>query len=79
MNYPISDCSRLKISETGELLELDTGDETARRRFAELAEENSLRLRRAFNSEAVDSLSLSTTEPYLPTLLSFFKRRERRH
>jgi uncharacterized protein (DUF58 family) len=66
-------------SETGELLELDTGDENVRRRFGELAEENSSRLRRAFNGEAVDSLSLSTTEPYLPTLLSFFKHRERRH
>jgi uncharacterized protein (DUF58 family) len=66
-------------SETGELLELDTGDENVRRRFGELAEENAMRLRRAFNGEAVDSLSLSTTEPYLPTLLSFFKRRERRH
>jgi uncharacterized protein (DUF58 family) len=65
-------------AETGELLELDTGDEQVRRRFAQLALENADRLRRAFNGEAVDSLSLSTGQPYLPTLLNFFKHRERR-
>jgi uncharacterized protein (DUF58 family) len=65
-------------AETGELLELDTGDEHVRRRFAELALENADRLRRAFNGEAVDSLSLSTAEPYLPTLMNFFKHRARR-
>ena len=66
-------------AETGELLEVDTGDETVRRRFHEIASEGSTRLRRAFNGEAVDSLSLSTTEPYLPALMGFFKHRERRH
>jgi uncharacterized protein (DUF58 family) len=66
-------------AETGELLEVDTGNETLRQRFNEVAQESSNRLRRAFNGEAVDSLSLSTTEPYLPALMGFFKHRERRH
>jgi uncharacterized protein (DUF58 family) len=66
-------------AETGELLEVDTRDEKTRKRFSEVAHENSARLRRAFNGEAVDSLSLSTTEPYLPSLMGFFKHRERRH
>jgi uncharacterized protein (DUF58 family) len=66
-------------AETGELLELDTGSESARERFRELAHNESDLLRRAFNSEAVDSLSLSTGEPYLPALMGFFKNRERRH
>ncbi|HUC85488.1 MAG TPA: hypothetical protein VL970_09875, partial [Candidatus Acidoferrales bacterium] len=66
-------------AETGEALEVDTGDENVRRRFNEIALENSERLRRLFSGEAVDSLSLSTAEPYLPALMGFFKFRERRH
>jgi uncharacterized protein (DUF58 family) len=66
-------------SETGELLEVDTSDESVRKRFSEIAHESSERLRRAFNGEAIDSLSLSTAEPYLPALMGFFKHRERRH
>jgi len=66
-------------AETGELLQLDTGNVEARRRFLELAENDSAQLRRAFNGEAVDNLSLSTTETYLPALMGFFRNRERRH
>lgn len=65
-------------AETGELLEVDTGNEHVRRQFSESAQEGTERLRRAFNGEAVDSLSLSTAEPYLPALMGFFKHRERR-
>jgi uncharacterized protein (DUF58 family) len=66
-------------AETGELLQLDTGNEEARRRFLDLAEKDNAQLRRAFNGEAVDHLSLSTTETYLPALMGFFRNRERRH
>jgi uncharacterized protein (DUF58 family) len=65
-------------SETGELIEVDTGDERVRKRFSEVAREGAARLRRAFNGEAIDSLSLSTAEPYLPALMGFFKHRERK-
>lgn len=65
-------------AETGELVEVDSGDEHVRRRFSEISMESGSRLRRAFNGEAVDSVSLSTTEPYLPVLMGFFKHRERR-
>jgi uncharacterized protein (DUF58 family) len=77
----LSDFGLLSVedSETGELLEVDTGDENVRKRFSEVAHEHSARLRRAFSGEAVDSLSLSTAEPYLPALMGFFKHRERRH
>lgn len=69
----------IEDAETGELLELDTANADARNRFRDLAEEESDQLRRAFNGEAVDNLSLSTTEAYLPALMGFFKNRERRH
>jgi uncharacterized protein (DUF58 family) len=65
-------------AETGEVVEVDTGNETARTRFREFAEEDSAVLHRVFNGEAVDSLSLSTADPYLPALMGFFKNRERR-
>lgn len=66
-------------AETGELIELNTGSHDIRERFALIAHQDSELLRRAFNSEAVDSLSLSTAEPYMPALLGFFRNRERRH
>ena len=31
------------------------------------------------NAEAIDSLMLSTDQPYLGALISFFRRREARH
>jgi uncharacterized protein (DUF58 family) len=68
----------IEDAETGELIELNTGSETTREQFQLIAHNDSELLRRAFNSEAVDSLSLSTNEPYLPALLAFFKSRERR-
>jgi uncharacterized protein (DUF58 family) len=74
-------CGLLAVedAETGELFEVDTGDAKARARFCEFAQENSAALRRVFNGEAVDSLSLSTMDPYLPALMGFFKNRERRN
>lgn len=68
----------IEDAETGELIELDTASETVRRRFREVAHDSALLLRRAFNGEAVDSLALSTNQSYLPTLMEFFKHRERR-
>jgi len=36
-------------------------------------------LLRMFNAEAIDSLMLTTDQPYLGSLISFFRRREARH
>jgi hypothetical protein len=43
-----------------------------------MAESDVARLRRAFNGEGVDHLSLSTAAAYLPVLMGFFRNRERR-
>jgi uncharacterized protein (DUF58 family) len=77
----LPDCGLLTVedAETGELLEVDTSDENVRRRFHEVASQARAGLQRAFNGEAVDSLSLSTAETYLPALMGFFKHRERRN
>ena len=76
----LPDVGQLAIedAETGELIELDTTDESVRSRFAELAQQRVENLRRALAGEGVDSLNLDTREPYEPALRSFFKNRERR-
>ncbi len=68
----------LEDAETGDLIELNTGDKKVRRRFAELAQARAENLRRAFASEGVDSLNLDSAEPYEAALRSFFKKRARR-
>ncbi|MBN8418131.1 MAG: DUF58 domain-containing protein [Verrucomicrobia bacterium] len=65
----------IEDAETGELVELDTRNPAVRQRFHEIAEERATRLRRVFNAEAVDSLSLETDKPYVAGLMSFFKNR----
>ena len=69
----------LQDAETGEVVEVDTGSGRVRERFAAAARERQDNLRRLLNSEAVDSLVLSTAEPWLSALLAFFERREHRH
>ena len=68
----------LEDAESGEVLELDTGNPRLCAQFHRIAEHEATLLRLALNSEAVDSLDLSTTEPYLPALMGFFKNREKR-
>ncbi len=68
----------IEDAETGELIELDTRNPRVRERFNEIAEERTAQLTRAFNVEAVDSLRLSTDQPYVAGLVSFFKNRSRK-
>jgi uncharacterized protein (DUF58 family) len=68
----------IEDAETGELVELDTRNPAVRQRFAEIADNRATRLRRAFNAEAVDSLSLETDQPYVAGLMAFFKYRSRK-
>jgi uncharacterized protein (DUF58 family) len=68
----------MEDAETGEVIELDTLNPHVRSRFAKDAQERLAKLRRTFNSEAVDSLELVTGEPYVPALKQFFETRARR-
>jgi uncharacterized protein (DUF58 family) len=69
----------LQDAETGEVLEVDTGSRRIRERFAQLAQKSRETLLRVLNAEAIDSLMLSTDQPYLAALTNFFRRREARH
>jgi uncharacterized protein (DUF58 family) len=68
----------LEDAETGELIELDTGDAVVRTRFHEQAVATVERLMSDIRSEGVDTLALKTNAAYLPALQRFFKTRERR-
>jgi len=65
-------------AETGELVELNTGSEALREAFHDLAEERQERLRHLLRRSRVDLLELSTAKDYLPELIRFFGKREKR-
>jgi len=68
----------LEDAETGEQIEINTGDRTTRARFSALAETQRTELYRTLRRNSIDAISLRTGENYLPALRSFFKQRERR-
>ena len=68
----------LEDAETGEIVELNTGSASVRKRFKEASAERSRKLVNDFRSEGVDTLQLQTDTPYIPALQRFFKNRERR-
>jgi len=68
----------IEDAETGEQIELETHNGEVRKAFAAFAEKCRVRLRRTIRSSGVDLLELSTEKPYLPALMTFFSKRERR-
>jgi uncharacterized protein (DUF58 family) len=69
----------IEDAETGEILELDSGRSSVRDRFTSTNEERLENLDQALNRTAVDTLRLSTVEPFAHTLQRFFEiRRGRR-
>ncbi|HMJ05559.1 MAG TPA: DUF58 domain-containing protein [Chthoniobacterales bacterium] len=68
----------LEDAETGEQIEINTGDRATRTHFAELAEAQTTELKRTLRRNNIDTISLQTGRDYLPGLRSFFKQRERR-
>ncbi len=68
----------LEDAESGEQVELNTGDAELRRRYSELAHDRHKTLERTIRSVGVDAFNLMTDTPYLPVLLSFFNTRRGR-
>lgn len=77
-NLPNVGIITLEDAETGEQIEINTGDRTTRARFNALAEAQRTELNRTLRRNNIDAVSLRTGENYLPALRSFFKQRERR-
>lgn len=68
----------LKDAETGEVVEVNTGDERKRQAFAERQQRVQTELLRIFRSAGIDSIQLRTDQPYGAVLGRFFENREKR-
>jgi uncharacterized protein (DUF58 family) len=68
----------LEDAETGEQIEINTGDRRTRTRFAEAARAQRAETIHTLRRNNIDTISLRTSDDYLPALRAFFKQRERR-
>jgi uncharacterized protein (DUF58 family) len=78
MELPALGYLMLKDAETGEVVEINTGDERKRRAFQQRQQKTQNELRRLFQAAGIDSIQLRTDEPYAAALGRFFDVRERR-
>jgi uncharacterized protein (DUF58 family) len=82
---PVSDASERELpdvgwivfedAETGEILEIDTGDARARQSFRDRAESQAGSLQQTLRRSGVDSIEVQTDQPYLKALIKFFETR----
>jgi len=68
----------LEDAETGELIEIDTGNKKLRQLYTYQNQKRLERMERGFRQSGVDRISISTDEHYINSLRSFFERREHR-
>ncbi|HNQ90329.1 MAG TPA: DUF58 domain-containing protein [Verrucomicrobiota bacterium] len=68
----------LKDAETGEVVEINTGDERKRHAFAQRQQRIQRDLQRLLRSANVDTIQLRTDKPYTQALARFFDTREKR-
>ncbi len=68
----------LKDAETGEWIELNTGDARRRTVFAERQARAQAEMARLFRSAGIDAIQVRTDQPYAGELAKFFETREKR-
>ena len=68
----------LRDAETGEVVEVDTGDPRKRKAFAERQAKALAETERLFRTVGIDSIQVRTDQPYGAALSRFFENRERR-
>jgi uncharacterized protein (DUF58 family) len=68
----------LQDAETGEIVEVNTGDQRKRNAFAERQAKAQNDLARLFRSAGIDAIQLRTDQPYAAELGRFFETREKR-
>ncbi len=68
----------LKDAESGEVIEINTGDRARRGLFQKRAGESQAELEKLFRAANIDYLQLRTDKPYAAVLGRFFENRERR-
>ena len=78
MELPMLGRLVLQDAETGEVVEVNTGDARKRIAFAERQARAQAELTRLFRSAGIDAIQLRTDQPYAVELAKFFETRERR-
>jgi len=68
----------LRDAETGEVVEIHTGDLRKRETFAQTQAQAQAETSRVFRSAGIDSIQLRTDQPYGAALARFFETREKR-
>jgi len=68
----------LKDAESGEVIEINTGDRTRRELFKKRSHESQTELEKLFRAANIDYIQLRTGQPYAAVLGRFFENRERR-
>ena len=68
----------LRDAETGEVMEVNTGDRAKRARFAQQRSQEQAELQRLFRKVGVDAIQVRTDQPYGAALGRFFETREKR-
>ena len=69
----------LEDAETGEMVEIDTGNKSTRKRYASLAQERQQNFSNQMRKKGLDWIPACTDQPYLPALRNLFARRASRH
>jgi uncharacterized protein (DUF58 family) len=65
-------------AETGEIVEVNTGDARKRKAFAERQAKDQEQMLRVFRKAGIDAIRLRTDQPYSAELGKFFEKREKR-
>ncbi len=68
----------LKDAETGQVVEVDTGDSRKRAAFASRSKKTHEELNKLLRSAGIDGIQLRTDQPYISELSRFFENREKR-
>ena len=69
----------LEDAETGEMVEVDTGNKHSRQRYANLAHGRQSHFQTQMRKKGLDWIQAHTDQPYLPALRNLFARRASRH
>lgn len=69
----------LEDAETGEMVEIDTSNQSVRERYAKLARERRAIFQTGMRKKGLDWIEARTDKPYLPALRQLFARRASRH
>jgi uncharacterized protein (DUF58 family) len=68
----------LQDAETGQIVEINTGEKRRREAYAQRQADAQEELQRLFRTSGIDSIQLQTDKPYVTALERFFEMRLKR-